>query len=352
MPHGWRDDPLIFLAIGTDGIVTIVVHRSEMGQGVRTGMPLIVADELEADWAQVRVSQAPADEDKYGNQDTDGSRSTRHFFEPMRRCRRGGANHARAGRCPQLGGAGQRSARRQPPGGASRPAVVPRAMARWRSGLRRLPVPPRDSLRLKSPAAVPLHRQGPDLPGGWLGYRDRQGAIRHRCARRGHVVRGHGALAGARRQDRQRRFDRGRKDPRCRQGGQARGQRTARPNFTRWPAWPSSLPTPGLRSRRATRSRFSGRTAPTVATIRARTARSWNRRRANRARYCARREISSAHSPVRRARSKRSTTCRIWRTPPWSRRRRWHASTTGAVKCGRPPRHPRQPGRMWPSTSA
>ena len=86
MPHGSKDDPLAFIAIGSDGIVTIIVHRSEMGQGVRTGMPLIVADELEADWSKVRVSQAPADEDKYGNQDTDGSRSTRHFFEPMRRC--------------------------------------------------------------------------------------------------------------------------------------------------------------------------------------------------------------------------------------------------------------------------
>ncbi len=86
MPRGWRDNPLTFVAIGNDGVVTIVVHRSEMGQGVRTGMPLIVADELEADWTKVRVTQAPADEIKYGNQDTDGSRSTRHFFEPMRRC--------------------------------------------------------------------------------------------------------------------------------------------------------------------------------------------------------------------------------------------------------------------------
>jgi isoquinoline 1-oxidoreductase beta subunit len=57
-----------------------------MGQGVRTGMPMIVADELEADWARVRVVQATGDEARYGNQDTDGSRSTRHFFMPMRRC--------------------------------------------------------------------------------------------------------------------------------------------------------------------------------------------------------------------------------------------------------------------------
>jgi isoquinoline 1-oxidoreductase beta subunit len=86
MPHGSVDNPLVFISIGDDGLVTIAVHRSDMGQGVRTGMPLIVADELEADWSKVRVQQAPADEEKYGNQDTDGSRSTRHFIDPMRRC--------------------------------------------------------------------------------------------------------------------------------------------------------------------------------------------------------------------------------------------------------------------------
>jgi isoquinoline 1-oxidoreductase beta subunit len=86
MPNGWVDTPLAFVSIGEDGTVTIVCHRSEMGQGVRTGMPMIVADELEADWKRVRVAQAPGDEKRFGNQDTDGSRSTRHFFEPMRRC--------------------------------------------------------------------------------------------------------------------------------------------------------------------------------------------------------------------------------------------------------------------------
>ena len=86
MPHGTIDSPLVFIAIADDGTVTIAVHRSEMGQGVRTGMPLIVAEELEADWSKVRIQQAPADEARYGNQDTDGSRSTRHFIDPMRRC--------------------------------------------------------------------------------------------------------------------------------------------------------------------------------------------------------------------------------------------------------------------------
>ena len=86
MPHGWIDNPLVFVAIGEDGMVRIVCHRSEMGQGVRTSMPMIVADELEADWTRVRVVQATGDEVRYGNQDTDGSRTTRHFFMPMRRC--------------------------------------------------------------------------------------------------------------------------------------------------------------------------------------------------------------------------------------------------------------------------
>jgi len=84
MPHGTVNDPRVFVSIAKDGTVTIVCHRSEMGQGVRTGIPMIVADELEADWARVKIAQAPGDEARYGNQDTDGSRSTRHFLRPMR----------------------------------------------------------------------------------------------------------------------------------------------------------------------------------------------------------------------------------------------------------------------------
>ncbi|MBV9532159.1 MAG: xanthine dehydrogenase family protein molybdopterin-binding subunit, partial [Bradyrhizobium sp.] len=84
MPHGTVVDPRVFVAIAPDGIVTIVAHRSEMGTGVRTSLPLIVAEELGADWSRVRVQQAPGDEVRYGNQDTDGSRSTRHYLIPMR----------------------------------------------------------------------------------------------------------------------------------------------------------------------------------------------------------------------------------------------------------------------------
>ena len=84
MPHGTVVDPRVFVAIAPDGIVTIVAHRAEMGTGVRTSLPMIVAEEMEADWSRVRVQQAHGDEVKFGNQDTDGSRSTRHYLMPMR----------------------------------------------------------------------------------------------------------------------------------------------------------------------------------------------------------------------------------------------------------------------------
>ncbi|HEX2367374.1 MAG TPA: molybdopterin cofactor-binding domain-containing protein, partial [Bradyrhizobium sp.] len=84
MPHGVVVDPRVFVAIAPDGAVTIVAHRSEMGTGVRTSLPLVVAEEMEADWNRVKVQQAHGDEARFGNQDTDGSRSTRHYLIPMR----------------------------------------------------------------------------------------------------------------------------------------------------------------------------------------------------------------------------------------------------------------------------
>lgn len=75
--------PSVYLGIETDGTVIVVAHRSEMGTGIRTGLPMIVADELDADWARVKVEQALGDV-KYGSQDTDGSCSIRDFADAMR----------------------------------------------------------------------------------------------------------------------------------------------------------------------------------------------------------------------------------------------------------------------------
>lgn len=155
MPNGWRDDPRIFIAIAPDGTVTVTCHRSEMGQGVRTSVAMVVAEELEADWARVRVAQADGDEERYGNQDTDGSRSLRHFTLPLRRA-----------------------------GAAARTMLEQAAAARWgvpvtecraqdhavthagsgrslgygelAQAAAQLPVPDRDGLRLKDPASFRL----------------------------------------------------------------------------------------------------------------------------------------------------------------------------------------------------
>lgn len=84
MPHGLVDDPLIFVSIDPDGTVTLVAHRSEMGTGSRTSLPMVLADEMGADWERVKLVQAEGDEPRYGNQDTDGSRSMRHHIQTMR----------------------------------------------------------------------------------------------------------------------------------------------------------------------------------------------------------------------------------------------------------------------------
>jgi len=81
--EGTAFHPSIFVGIHTDGMVYIVAHRSEMGNGVRTSLPRILADELDADWSRVTVLQADGDT-AYGSQDTDGSHSVREFFDVLR----------------------------------------------------------------------------------------------------------------------------------------------------------------------------------------------------------------------------------------------------------------------------
>ena len=75
--------PDIFLGIETDGTVHIVAHRSEMGTTTRTSLPMVAADELDADWKRVKIEQAIGDP-KYGDQSTDGSYSIRAFYDAMR----------------------------------------------------------------------------------------------------------------------------------------------------------------------------------------------------------------------------------------------------------------------------
>jgi isoquinoline 1-oxidoreductase beta subunit len=76
--------PNAFLSVDASGQVTVWVVRSEMGQGVHTSMPMLVAEELECDWKSVRIEQAPT-EARFGQMSTGGSRSVRGSWTPLRK---------------------------------------------------------------------------------------------------------------------------------------------------------------------------------------------------------------------------------------------------------------------------
>lgn len=84
-------EPNAFVRIGSDDSVTVIVKHLEMGQGTYTGLPTLVAEELDAAWSQIRVEGAPADAARYNNllwgpaQGTGGSTAVANSFEQMRR---------------------------------------------------------------------------------------------------------------------------------------------------------------------------------------------------------------------------------------------------------------------------
>ena len=75
--------PNVYVNVRNDGTVEIICHRSEMGQGIRTCLPQVIADEMEADWDRIELIQGLGDE-KYGDQNTDGSTSIRRQFDLLR----------------------------------------------------------------------------------------------------------------------------------------------------------------------------------------------------------------------------------------------------------------------------
>ncbi len=75
--------PSVYLGINPDGTVIALTHRSEMGTGIRTALPMVLADELDADWKRVRIEQGIGDK-RYGDQNTDGSCSIRDFYAAFR----------------------------------------------------------------------------------------------------------------------------------------------------------------------------------------------------------------------------------------------------------------------------
>gem|GEM_PF-1498992 len=83
--------PNAFVRVASDNTVTVIVKHLEMGQGTYTGLPTLVAEELDADWSQVRVEGAPADASRYNNlfwgpaQGTGGSTALANSWEQLRK---------------------------------------------------------------------------------------------------------------------------------------------------------------------------------------------------------------------------------------------------------------------------
>ncbi len=199
MPHGTVVDPRVFVAIAPDGTVTIVAHRAEMGTGVRTSLPMIVAEEMEANWSRVRVQQAHGDEAKFGNQDTDGSRSTRHYLMPMRQIGASARTMLEAAAAKRWGVP------------ATEVKAVNHEVVHSASGRRigfgdlaadaaKEAVPSVEGLKLKDPEGFPLSGQGPDQHGGPSGHHRGHRPLRCRCPPPRHEIRRHRPAAGDRRQ--------------------------------------------------------------------------------------------------------------------------------------------------------
>ena len=149
--------PSVFLGIDTDGTVYLVAARSEMGTSSRTSVPLILADELDADWKRVKIEQAIGDP-KYGDQDTDGSHSVRDGFVTMREVG-ATARLMLTQAAAQKWGVPVSECESDLHVIVHRRASAKRAMENWLRPPPKLPVPKKEDLTIQTKKRLALYRQ-------------------------------------------------------------------------------------------------------------------------------------------------------------------------------------------------
>ena len=142
-----------------DGTVTIVCHRSEMGQGVRTSLPLIVADELEADWSRCASCRRRATKRSTATRTPTARAARGTSSSPMRRC--GAAARTMLEQAAAAsGGAGRAKCRRRTTRSCTSKSGRKLGYGALAMAAAKLPVPARDVAEAEGPGEVPLHRQG------------------------------------------------------------------------------------------------------------------------------------------------------------------------------------------------